>query len=357
MLASLATEVYSIERIRELLERARANLRELRLKNLRLAHGDGAAGLEKAAPFDSIIVAAAAPEMPQALLQQLARGGRMILPLRNGACGRAAAGPDRARRARLHGNGARSGALRSAPGGKGLMRSSLRRCLCILARGLRLAHAGAGGRSPAGAGGPAEAAGGASRAGAGAAPASAAARPGYYTVKRGDTLYSIALEHGADYRELAQWNKLEDPSKIRIGQELRVACARGARRGAGRQRAAAGGNRIAAAGFSRRPASRRRRRAEGGMKTSPKALRLPYSEQNLALLSKPEVRPDAKPEAKPEPGRSRQAAPPRPRSRGDRVRLARARQAARGLRRAEQQGPGHRRQAGRSGARRGDAAA
>jgi protein-L-isoaspartate(D-aspartate) O-methyltransferase len=84
VLASLAVEVYSIERIRELLERARANLRELRLKNLRLAHGDGAAGLEKAAPFDSIIVAAAAPELPQALLRQLARGGRMILPLRNG---------------------------------------------------------------------------------------------------------------------------------------------------------------------------------------------------------------------------------------------------------------------------------
>ncbi len=82
VLASLATEVYSVERIKELLERARANLRELRLKNLRLAHGDGAAGMEKASPFDSIIVAAAAREMPQALLQQLARGGRMILPLR-----------------------------------------------------------------------------------------------------------------------------------------------------------------------------------------------------------------------------------------------------------------------------------
>jgi protein-L-isoaspartate(D-aspartate) O-methyltransferase len=82
VLASVAAEVYSIERIRELLERARANLRELRLKNLRLAHGDGAAGLEKAAPFDSIILAAAAPELPQALLRQLAPGGRMILPLR-----------------------------------------------------------------------------------------------------------------------------------------------------------------------------------------------------------------------------------------------------------------------------------
>ena len=84
VLAGLAAEVYSIERIRELHERARINLRELRLKNLRLAYGDGGAGLEKAAPFDSIILAAAAPEMPQALLQQLARGGRMILPLREG---------------------------------------------------------------------------------------------------------------------------------------------------------------------------------------------------------------------------------------------------------------------------------
>ena len=83
VLASVADEVYSIERIRELLERARANLRELRLKNLRLAHGDGAAGLEKAAPFDSIILAAAASGLPQALLRQLAPGGRMILPLRD----------------------------------------------------------------------------------------------------------------------------------------------------------------------------------------------------------------------------------------------------------------------------------
>ena len=43
-----------------------------------------------------------------------------------------------------------------------------------------------------------------------------------YTVKRGDTLYSIALEHGADYREVAQWNSLDDPSKLRVGQVLRV---------------------------------------------------------------------------------------------------------------------------------------
>jgi lipoprotein NlpD len=45
---------------------------------------------------------------------------------------------------------------------------------------------------------------------------------GFYQVKKGDTLYSIALEHGADYREVAQWNYLEDPTKIRVGQLLRV---------------------------------------------------------------------------------------------------------------------------------------
>jgi len=53
-------------------------------------------------------------------------------------------------------------------------------------------------------------------------PATPALADGYYVVKRGDTLYSIALEHGADYREVAQWNSLDDPTKLRIGQQLRV---------------------------------------------------------------------------------------------------------------------------------------
>ena len=81
VLAQLFPEVYSIERIKGLLERARGNLLGLRLKNLRLAHGDGYAGLESAAPFQSIVVAAAAPRMPEALLRQLAHGGRMVLPM------------------------------------------------------------------------------------------------------------------------------------------------------------------------------------------------------------------------------------------------------------------------------------
>jgi protein-L-isoaspartate(D-aspartate) O-methyltransferase len=90
VLAQLAGEVYSIERIRALLERARVNLRALRLSNLRLTHADGRAGLEVAAPFDAIVVAAAAPSVPEALLRQLAPGGRMVLPLKGGAAPRAA---------------------------------------------------------------------------------------------------------------------------------------------------------------------------------------------------------------------------------------------------------------------------
>ena len=81
LLAQLFPEVYSIERIKGLHERARGNLLGLRLKNLRLAHGDGYAGLEKAAPFQSIILAAAPRQVPEALLRQLAPGGRMVLPL------------------------------------------------------------------------------------------------------------------------------------------------------------------------------------------------------------------------------------------------------------------------------------
>jgi len=84
VLSRVFAQVYSVERIRALLERARRNLLGLRLGNLRLAHGDGYAGLQDAAPFDAIVVAAAAPSVPQALLQQLAPGGRMILPLRAG---------------------------------------------------------------------------------------------------------------------------------------------------------------------------------------------------------------------------------------------------------------------------------
>jgi lipoprotein NlpD len=54
------------------------------------------------------------------------------------------------------------------------------------------------------------------------APVAAPTPEGFYAVKKGDTLYSIALEHGHDYRDLAQWNSLDDPTKLRVGQVLRV---------------------------------------------------------------------------------------------------------------------------------------
>jgi protein-L-isoaspartate(D-aspartate) O-methyltransferase len=85
VLAQLFPQAYSVERIKALLERARRNLLPLRLQNLRLAHGDGYVGLEKVAPFQAIVVAAASREVPQALLRQLAPDGRMVLPLQEKA--------------------------------------------------------------------------------------------------------------------------------------------------------------------------------------------------------------------------------------------------------------------------------
>lgn len=81
VLARLAKDVYAVERIAQMLDRARANLRHLRLPNVRLKHADGSLGLAEAAPFDTIILAAATSHIPQTLLGQLAVGGRMILPL------------------------------------------------------------------------------------------------------------------------------------------------------------------------------------------------------------------------------------------------------------------------------------
>lgn len=81
VLSRLATEVFAVERIRSLLDRARSNLRPLRLPNVRLKLADGSLGLPEAAPFDSIIVAAAAIGLPAALKEQLAPGGRLIVPV------------------------------------------------------------------------------------------------------------------------------------------------------------------------------------------------------------------------------------------------------------------------------------
>ncbi|WP_319244760.1 protein-L-isoaspartate(D-aspartate) O-methyltransferase [uncultured Propionivibrio sp.] len=84
VLAQLTPEVYAVERIEPLLARAKLNLRTIQEFRVRLKHADGHFGLPEAAPFDSIIVAAAAASVPQGLLQQLAPGGRMLVPVGTG---------------------------------------------------------------------------------------------------------------------------------------------------------------------------------------------------------------------------------------------------------------------------------
>jgi len=81
VLSQVAKEVFSIERIKPLHELAKANLRPLRVSNLRLQYGDGMLGLPQAAPFDGIILAAAGLEVPHALLEQLTIGGRLVAPV------------------------------------------------------------------------------------------------------------------------------------------------------------------------------------------------------------------------------------------------------------------------------------
>lgn len=84
VLGQLASEVYAVERIEPLLEKAKNNLGQIQQANVRLKYADGNLGLPEAAPFNSIIVAAAASRIPPALLQQLAVGGRMVLPVGSG---------------------------------------------------------------------------------------------------------------------------------------------------------------------------------------------------------------------------------------------------------------------------------
>jgi protein-L-isoaspartate(D-aspartate) O-methyltransferase len=81
VLSRLAKEVYSIERLAALLAKARKHFRELRVSNVRLRHGDGQVGMPDAAPYDAILMSAAATHVPRDLLGQLTVGGRMILPI------------------------------------------------------------------------------------------------------------------------------------------------------------------------------------------------------------------------------------------------------------------------------------
>lgn len=81
ILAKLAKEVYTIDRIPELVENAQKHIKELNIKNVIFKVGDGTLGLPEFAPFDRIIVTAAAPKVPQALKDQLADRGIMVIPV------------------------------------------------------------------------------------------------------------------------------------------------------------------------------------------------------------------------------------------------------------------------------------
>ncbi len=81
VLAGLVGEVYALERIKPLLLSARKRMRQLKLRNVQMRHGDGFDGWESQAPFDGILAAAAPDEVPESLLMQLAPGGRLVMPV------------------------------------------------------------------------------------------------------------------------------------------------------------------------------------------------------------------------------------------------------------------------------------
>ena len=92
-------------------------------------------------------------------------------------------------------------------------------------------------------------------------------RPQSYTVQKGDTLYGIALEHGFDYKEVAEWNGIEPPYIIRIGQQLKLASATQSTVVVTPLKSAMGVEEVRSSG------------EEGMLKTQPKAIKQPYSPQ------------------------------------------------------------------------------
>lgn len=81
LLAHLTEQVFSIERIASLLQQARQNIQRAQVHNVSLLHGDGTVGWSAYAPYDAILVSAASPQVPQPLVDQLAEGGKLVIPL------------------------------------------------------------------------------------------------------------------------------------------------------------------------------------------------------------------------------------------------------------------------------------
>jgi protein-L-isoaspartate(D-aspartate) O-methyltransferase len=81
VLAQLVSEVYSVERIKPLQQKARQRMRQLKLRNVHMNHADGGMGWPEKGPFDGILAAAAPERLPEELLRQLAPGGRLVIPV------------------------------------------------------------------------------------------------------------------------------------------------------------------------------------------------------------------------------------------------------------------------------------
>lgn len=136
------------------------------------------------------------------------------------------------------------------------------------------------------------------------------AGPGYYTVKRGDTLYRIALEHGQDHRDVATWNNIANPSAIKEGQILRVAPP-----GAGAEPVTDGavtkpievGAAVESRSLDQPAGSVAATQQNGALKREPRVGKEPYSDEAYARLNKAgsetakpaEIKPEAKPEVAP----------------------------------------------------------
>jgi protein-L-isoaspartate(D-aspartate) O-methyltransferase len=80
ILSRVVSEVYTIERVEEFAEQARKRFRRLGYGNIHVHHGDGTLGWPEHAPYDAVVVTAGAPEVPESLKEQLADGGRMVIP-------------------------------------------------------------------------------------------------------------------------------------------------------------------------------------------------------------------------------------------------------------------------------------
>jgi lipoprotein NlpD len=139
-----------------------------------------------------------------------------------------------------------------------------------------------------------------------AATPEADTRPDAYIVRRGDTLFSIALDHGLDYKELADWNNLDNPNVVRPGQQLRIKPPTGVQEAPVTVSPVTSSGPVetrplGAQGPARAEPAARSPGAQEAIKSEPLARKLPYTPENVALLQRGDTRPAASPVPAPAP--------------------------------------------------------